>query len=394
MTKNKLVSFIMIYLMLIGTAVNSKADEQGRIKNSYLGGSYSLTDPSGDVYDITNGAIDNSKYDLKTVQQAVYNQDIGDHLVSKDGELIAITISAAGDVTMGRDDANGYENSFDHQFEMQNRDYKYFFRNVREIFEKDDLTIVNLETTLTDQNKKAIKKFTFKGDPAYTQILSEGSIEAVNIANNHIYDYLEKGYEDTLTNLEKAGIGYFGYEHQYIKEVKGIKIGLIGYKGWDNSDSGKNEIKKAMEKLKQADVQLIIVSFHWGQENAYYPNDVQKDLAQFVVDQGANLVLGHHPHVLQGISDRYKDGNEDNRPVKIIYSLGNFSFGGNRNPKDKDTMIYRHTFYFRNTELIEEEYEVIPASISSVKNRNNYQPTPLEGEEADQVLRKINKLRV
>lgn len=294
-----------------------------------------------------------------------------------------ITISAAGDVTLGRDLSFGYEKTFDHEFELQNYDYGYFLRNVKDIFESDDLTIVNLETTLTTATKMAEKKYRFKADPSYVEILKQGDVEVVSIANNHTRDYLEKGYEDTLATLEAAEVGYFGYEHKYVTEIRGIKIGLLGYTYWDSSKAKQEEVKEAIQELKEDGTDLVIVMYHWGIERDYTANAVEIDMAHFTIDAGADLVLGAHPHVLQGI--------EEYKGKYIIYSLGNFCFGGNKNPSDKDSMIVIHKFNFKNGVLESQENEVIPCSISSVSERNNYQPTPLEGEEKERVLEKIKK---
>ncbi len=302
--------------------------------------------------------------------------------LDREDKITFITISAAGDCTLGSDNSFGYSGSFVE--EADKNGYEYFFRNVKDIFSKDDLTIVNLETTLTNATKKAEKKFRFKGSPEYTNILKEGHIEAVNIANNHIYDYLQKGYDDTIAALKKSDIGYFGYSNKYITEVKGVKIGCLGYEGWSNSSSLRKTIENDINSLKKDNVKLVIVSFHWGNERDNYPNDTQKKLGRHVIDCGADLVLGHHPHVIQGIEE-YKGKN-------IVYSLGNFSFGGNRNPTDKDTFIFQQTFMFRHSQLIDSRrIELIPCSVSSVKNRNNFQPTPLREEAAISILKRIKK---
>lgn len=297
-----------------------------------------------------------------------------------------ITISAAGDVTLGRDADTAYHNSFDQEVELQKRNYSYFMKNVKPIFEKDDLTIVNLEGPLTNAAITAEKKFRFKGPAVYTEVLRQGSIESVNLANNHMFDYLDQGYWDTVSNLSAADLGYFGFEHHYIKEVKGIKIGMVGFLGWDNSKQKKEEIKKAVTSLKEKGANLIIASFHWGEERKYTPNNIQKDLGRYCIDIGVDLVLGHHPHVLQGI-ETYKGKN-------IVYSVGNFCFGGNKNPSDKDAFIYQHSFWFKDDVLQMHEGQIVPVSISSIKNRNNYQPTPLQGIEADRVMDKIRKYSV
>lgn len=182
------------------------------------------------------------------------------------GGYDTITISAVGDLTLGRDINFGYEGSYDQEFERRDRDYGYFLRNVKDIFAADDLTVGNLETTLTTATKMAVKRFRFKGDPSYTEILKQGNIEVVSIANNHTYDYLEKGYKDTLANLHSAGIGYFGNNDKYVTEIRGIKIGFLGYTYWDVSDSIKKKVKDAITELRLAGVDIVIVMYHWGIE--------------------------------------------------------------------------------------------------------------------------------
>lgn len=296
--------------------------------------------------------------------------------------IVEIKISAAGDCTLGYDSKYGYYNSFMDEFYKQKKDYSYFFKNVKDIFANDDLTIVNFEGTLTNATKPAIKTFTFKGLPEFTNILKEGSIEAVNLANNHTYDYLNQGYKDTVNYLNKSGIQYFGRENRRITEVKGIKIGLLGYEGWSNTKTLRNKIKNDIKYLKSKGAKIVIVSFHWGQEGKNYANSTQKSLGRYTIDCGADLVLGHHPHVIQGI--------ENYKGKKIIYSFGNFCFGGNKNPKDKDTFIYQQTFKFEDGKLVDSKsYNIIPASISSVSYRNNYQPTLLKGKDAQRVLNRI-----
>lgn len=110
---------------------------------------------------------------------------------------------------------------------------------------------------------------------------------------------------------------------------------------------------------------------------------MQQDLAKYVIDQGAHLVLGSHPHVIQGIGS-YKGAN-------IVYSMGNFCFGANKNPDDKDTFIYRETFVLTKDGIVSEGNEIIPCSISSVSNRNNYQPKVLTGADKERVLKRIEK---
>jgi hypothetical protein len=190
-------------------------------------------------------------------------------------EPVEIRISFAGDCTIGTDETFTYVNSFPDRYDKIGRDDSYFFKGVESVFHNDDLTLVNLETTFTTAKKKAEKTFRFKGDPSYVNILTEGSIEMVNISNNHIYDYLEQGFQDTLETLEQAGIYYSGEGHIAYYETKGITIASIGYVAWstDIQDSLKKDIAEARENAD-----LVIVSFHWGKERSNYPNSVQPQL--------------------------------------------------------------------------------------------------------------------
>jgi len=231
------------------------------------------------------------------------------------------------------------------------------------------LTIANLEGTLTEATEKPDKRhqgnqaFFFKGNPHYTSILKDGSIEAVNLANNHCMDFLNKGFTDTAETLDHAGITYFGDKKIAVYEKNGVKIGLIGVNTLGPLEEGVNT-RNLMSGLK-ADIQtlkertsLIIVSFHWGKENTYSPTHEQRQLGRFAVDQGADLVLGHHPHVLQAY--------ETYRGKCIVYSLGNFVFGGNSNPKYRDTEIFSQKYSFVNGKLVKAYSPIIiPCQLTS-----------------------------
>jgi poly-gamma-glutamate synthesis protein (capsule biosynthesis protein) len=161
-------------------------------------------------------------------------------------------------------------------------------------------------------------------------------------------------------------------------------VGMLGYEGWQDTQNLRDEIFNSVNELKDNGAQLIIVSFHWGIERDNYPNDTQKSLAHYTVDAGADLILGHHPHVVQGIEE-YNGKN-------IVYSLSNFCFGGNKNPSDKDTFIFQQTFNFIDGVKIEDNQKnIIPCSISSVTHRNDYKPTVSEGSEKERILNRIDK---
>lgn len=299
------------------------------------------------------------------------------------GVSAQVTISAAGDFTLGTDENFDYSTSLPARYE-EVQDPGYFLQNVKDIFASDDLTIVNLEGPLTTSEERADKQFSFKGDPSYTEILTSGSVEACNLANNHSKDYGIQGYEDTIANVEAAGIKTFGYERTAIWETNGVKVGLAGVYELAEGMDCQDDMTAAIQSLKDAGADLVIVSFHWGVEKENYPDETQQTLAHAAIDQGADLVLGHHPHVLQGI-EKYQG-------KYIVYSLGNFCFGGNKNPSDKDTMIFQQTFTLENGEVVEDDaINIIPCRISSEDDYNNYQPTPAEGEEAQRILGRIQE---
>lgn len=297
---------------------------------------------------------------------------------------VSLTLSVVGDCTLGTDETFDYDTSLNAYYENYGADY--FLQNVKDIFSTDDLTIANFEGTLTDSDEREDKTFAFKAPASYASILTGGSVEAVNTANNHSHDYGDQSFDDTLAALDDAGIVHFGYDETAVMDVKGIKVGLVGiYELYDHLER-EQQLKDNIAKVKADGAQLIVVIFHWGNETETIPDSNQTTLGRIAIDEGADLVCGHHPHVLQGI-ETYKDRN-------IVYSLGNFCFGGNSSPSDMDTMIYQQTFTIDADGVKKDNVtNIIPCSISSAAydGYNNYQPTPAEGDEATRILGKINE---
>ncbi|HZK84075.1 MAG TPA: CapA family protein [Desulfosporosinus sp.] len=286
-----------------------------------------------------------------------------------------LTIGAVGDVTLGQDERFSYAGSFNETYKLHGAGY--FFSRVQKVLSEDDLTLANLEGTLTEASEKPDKSaqgnqaFFFKGNPYFTEILKEGSIEAVNLANNHSMDYLTKGFTNTVSTLDHAGISSFGDNKLAVFEKNGVKIGLIGVNTLGpleegvNSDKLKSDLTDNIQTLKEK-TSLIIVSFHWGTENKSTVNQGQRDLGRFAVDMGADLVLGHHPHIIQPY--------EMYRGKCIVYSLGNFVFGGNSNPWNKETDIFQQKFSFVDGRLVNGSAPVIiPCHLSS-----RFRPEPLK----------------
>ena len=278
-----------------------------------------------------------------------------------------VTITAIGDCTLGTDVTFDYDGTMPAIIDANKGDYSYIFRGVKLITSADNLTIANLEGTFTNSNRRYPKQFAFRGSPEYARILRLGSIEAVNLANNHTYDYYEQGYHDTIEALTTEGIVWFDESRPAFYRTSGFTIGLLGYAFEVADERLLNDIKTVKERSD-----LVIVSFHWGNELSYWPDSYQRHLARLAIDSGADLVIGHHPHVLQGL--------EVYKRRLIAYSLGNFAFGGNMNPADKRTMLLQTSFITENRSLIRTEVKVIPARISSVEWVNDYQPTILQGK--------------
>ena len=295
--------------------------------------------------------------------------------------LKPVVISFAGDCTLGTDNAFGYEGTLPAVLAANNNDPSYIFKNVKDIFMQDDLTVVNLEGALTAASIPQVKTFNFKGPAWYAKILKTGGIDYVNLANNHTFDYLQNGYNDTLAALKNENIGYFGENNVAVKTINNIGVGLLGYYSYSEYQTLLHQIKADIANLRSTNCKLIVVGFHWGIENSYTPNSAQTALAHYAIDSGADLIIGHHPHVLQGV-EIYKG-------KAIFYSLGNFAFGGNKNPIDKDTVIVQLRF---EPGMKDYQLRLIPCSVSSLTDANNYQPTPLTGKEKDRVLQKFNDL--
>lgn len=298
-------------------------------------------------------------------------------------KVVTITISAAGDVTLGNHHNQDYARSFNQMYDKQSPDY--FFQNVKDIFIQDDLTIVNFEGVLTHSEEKQEKTYSMKGLPAYVDILSAGSVEAVGFGNNHRLDYLKKGSDDTKDAFEKAGIVYAYDNITGVYTIKDISIGIVSVNEVSQGAGVEKYLREGIEKLKEEENCLLVIAYcHWGIERENYPEEYQMELGKKCIDWGADLVLGSHPHVLQGV--------ELYQGKFIVYSLANFCFGGNRNPVDKDTMIFQQTFTFVDDVKTEDTVaKVIPCSVSSVTDRNDFCPTPATGEEYVRILKRINE---
>ncbi len=290
-----------------------------------------------------------------------------------------ITITAVGDCTLGGDIPTGAYKSFASYYDQYGPDY--FFDNVRDLFASDDLTIVNLEGPLTTSEKIRGRKFNFRGLPEYVSILSGSSVEICNVANNHALDFGMDGLLETADVLEGADIGVSGFGRMYYTDVKGVRVGSLGFTEWDFTQK---QIETAVRTARES-CDLLIVSIHWGEEGSHTATSAQKRLGRAIVDAGADVVLGTHSHVYGGV--------ELYNGKYIVYSLGNFCFGGNRNPRDKDCMIFQQTFRVSADGAVEDAgINLIPARVSSSDSTNDFQPKILGAEAGQKLLNKIGKV--
>lgn len=292
---------------------------------------------------------------------------------------IVYTLTFAGDCTLANLKGRTGSDTF---IGRVGEDYAYPFADVQQYFATDDCTFINLEGPLTERGTPADKKFVFRGPTSYVNILTQGSVEFANLSNNHTYDYGKVGMQDTIDTLKAAGVQYTEYGGSTLFTTEsGLTIGVYTENGVTNSYAA----VKAIKALKDQGAEVIVACFHWGSEYHYRPSNTQKTVARDAIDAGADIVYGHHPHVLQKV-ETYGDGI-------IFYSLANFSFGGNTNPTDKDTAIIQQQIIREPDGTVHMgEMTIIPCSVSGEKGYNDYQPVPYEvdSEEYKRVLTKLD----
>ncbi|MFO0553538.1 MAG: CapA family protein [Polyangiaceae bacterium] len=284
-----------------------------------------------------------------------------------------VRISAVGDVTLG--DAATAERapgSF-HRFFDEVGPLRPFSM-VDTVFHDDDLTIANLEGPLTLEPPRQNALRAFRGRMAFGKILQIASVELVNIANNHIMDCGPRGIKETKEALRGAEVAYFGLGRVDTRWINGVEVHNLGFTG--GQPKVKDEVVELVSAIKRPD-NLVIVTFHWGIEGSHEVMDVQESLAHAVIDAGGDLVIGHHPHVLQAI-ETYKG-------KKILYSLGNFLFGGAEEHDELESIIYRARFQKTAGVVSLLDDELIPVIVAADGKHNDFLPL-LAGDERGQEI--------
>lgn len=317
-------------------------------------------------YKKENENIKTTTKEVKKTKQTTTKKD------NKKEDTFNIKLSFAGDTMLASLKDITTPGSFNDY--ANKKEPTYFLEKVRHIFESDDFTILNLENVLSDQELTPVQKNT---DPAYwykskasnINILSSSSVEGVGVSNNHTSDYGEIGKQDTINAIKNANMEYGDYNHIMYFQKNNFRIAVINKGLWIESQANEiiNLIKKAEEN---SDYQIVF--FHGGKERIHHPEDWKIRATRKLIDNGADLVVGSHPHVLQP--------REIYNEKEIVYSLGNFCYGGNRAPENR-TIIYQINLTIdsnKNT-LLKEKSNIIPCYVYT-ESVNNYQPAPIEDE--------------
>ena len=362
MKRKFIIGVILIIITFIGSVFLSKYYFDSSIKNTNKNNSIK----SNTSYEKEN----NEKEPIEQTVKEDDNQSKNDSV--DDNEEFSIKLSFAGDTMLASYKDQTTPGSFNDY--VNKKDENYFLEKVSNIFKEDDFTILNLENVLTDQALPEVSKNT---DPAYwyksktsnINILSSSSGEGVSVSNNHTGDYGKEGKQDTINAIVNANMQYGDYNHIMYFKKNNYTIAIICKGLWIESQA--NDIIKLIKNAKEkSDYQIIF--FHGGKERIHHPEDWKIRATRKLIDNGADLVVGSHPHVIQP-REIYKE-------KEIVYSLGNFCYGGNKGPENR-TIIYQINLTIDNNtkELIKEESNIIPCYVYT-GNTNNYQPAPIEKE--------------
>ncbi|NLX83921.1 MAG: CapA family protein [Clostridiales bacterium] len=315
--------------------------------------------------------------------------------LSHASEESSIILTFTGDCTLGNTEGlNNKSYSFVNVIKQHGFDYP--FKKVQDLFATDDLTVINLENVFFDKNNnKSSKTYNFRSPTSYAAILKQGSVELAFIGNNHVMDYGPQGFESTRQALEDHHIPWFGsvrgYPAHYIFEKDGIKIGFFGTLPAYFLQS-REELSQTIATLKDAGCEVIVGVIHAGTEYSWTRDRTQHRMARWMVNNGADLIIGHHPHIPQGMDIM---GH-----ASVLYSLGNFSFGGNHrmtvarrgNIRADKAIVARVELKFdADKKYLGHQVNIIPVSPSGEYDANNYQPVVLTGEEAEKTIQMVQR---
>lgn len=305
------------------------------------------------------------------------------------GETQIVKLTCTGDVMLGSNDLVSKEDYAIQRYIEQYGD-AYPFEKLQALFAADDITLVNLECVLNDTAPASTSRLRFRGPTAYANILRAGSVEVANLANNHYSDFGEEGHRSTIAALKAAGVAYCGSteygDYACALTVKDVKIGFVGVLPLYHKDHAA-DVEKLFRQLKDEGCAVIVASLHCGAEYSPTHGNIHDGYGKTLRRYGANLIIGNHPHVPQGVTVR--DG------VTQIYSLGNNAFGGNTGVDETvsciQSAVAQFDLYFEDGVYTGHQMTIWPIHISGTSPENNYQPVLVEGEAAQIVMKKIQK---
>ena len=298
-----------------------------------------------------------------------------------------VTLTFAGDVTLGSEERLWKEESSLVRCQAREGD-AYFLERVRPLFAQDDVTVVNLEGVLSDssEGENRDKTYRFRGPSAFARILTAGSVEMVSLANNHTMDYGARGYADTQAALDGEGVAHFGGREVCFFEKDGVRLAFVGCSYTTLTREERAWTMAEIARLKREEgVGAVICTYHGGQEYGDARTRKQQDFAKDAIAAGADLVIMHHAHVVQGMSVF------DNRSV--CYSLGNFCFGGNCRVRAMESLVVVAELTFSDDGVyLGQQLTLYPAHVSGTEPDNNFQPL-LVTDEADvrRVMRRVQQ---
>lgn len=292
-----------------------------------------------------------------------------------------VTITAAGDITIGGDPRKQDPASESWYGQLYSRYGGDFLGNLSEVFERShEITLVNLESNLTSAGKYANKAYVLRGQSSYASILARAGVEVVGHANNHSADFGAAGAKDTRAAVTGQGMSYVSGAITATRQVNGVKVGFCAFNQTGGNVTG--AMQAAVKKLKAGGCDIVVVSLHWGAEYAYAASAAQRNLGRAAVSAGADLVVGHHSHVVSGV-EKYKG-------KYIVYGLGTLS-SALLTPDDMDALLFQQTFKVDvKSGLVESgQVALIPVSMSTDENANDAKPYILAGAARQRVLDKV-----
>ena len=253
-----------------------------------------------------------------------------------------VEVILTGDVMLGRSVLTKSERM---------KDWAYPFRKVTDRLQEADIVFINLESPFVDNCPRTDSGMKFCTDPKITEGLKDANIGVVNLANNHASNYGQVGIAKTKKVLTETGIDYVGDGNLAVKEIKGTRFGFLGF---DFTTHTLTDSDRKLVADSDRLVDVLIVGAHWGGEYQISPTNDQKQMAKDLVEAGADVAVGHHPHWVQ--ETEYIDG----RPV--YYSLGNFVFDQMWSEQTKKGLVIK--LAFKDGKLIREEK--LPVYIASL----------------------------